>query len=108
MGGYSVQKHLWGMLNALTQLLNALLGSCDANQSFSERCLYGYLRGNHVLTWCYYLVNALALRESNHCHKAHKQELVRCKQTLVRNGVYVADLKDAHYWNLPAGADSWD
>lgn len=82
---YSVQMHASEILNALTQLLNALLGSCNANQSLSERAYVN--RGRSRFWWSLYrLINALAFQESDHCRKAYLREIRRCQQRLEASG----------------------
>lgn len=84
---YSVSLHLKEIFNAFTQLLNAILGSCDANQSTSERAYWN--RGKFEWKWLYKLINAVAWRETDHCYKAKLKEDSRAINRLTNQGYVV-------------------
>ena len=73
MVDYSARGHIAAVGHALTQLFNALLGSCDSHESFSERAYHNRFRPRWRTV--YRFINALAWRESDHCRKAHIKRL---------------------------------
>lgn len=78
---YSVYGHIMGILHALTQLLNAILGSCDSHESTSERA-FNDRHESFFWTGMYHLINTLAFRESNHCAKAQIKRVRWCEMYL--------------------------
>lgn len=84
---YSITLHVKEVFNATTQLINAILGSCDANQSTSERAYWN--RGKFGWDWLYKTINFLAWRETDHCYKAKVKEDGRAINRLENQGYVV-------------------
>ena len=77
---YTFKGHVFEALNSLTQCLNAFAGSCDANQSTSERA---YWRKGWLMKAIDFVFG------EGHCYDAMQQENQKAVQRLQNQGYIV-------------------
>ena len=81
--------------DSLTQLLNALLGSCNANESTSAKAaIVTVLDKEENLFWnsMYTLINRIFFWQKNHCVEAYLKDLERAEVLIADSQKYSLDL----------------